>query len=133
MPTNVTLPAPAAIFDNGVPAAPVALAAEAGHTFTAGAGNTLTWPNNGLTLIHFHITTAGADTIPGLLSANNVTVTFPSIGEFVLGPFDPFVYGFSIVMTTVNNAGSALLYLVPLRFPNGEHNPFETSSAAIDY
>jgi len=102
-------------------------------TFTTGNG-TLTFQNTGSILLHFHLTTQGTSLVFGALSSsNNVTYTTTGTGEVIIGPFDPYVFGTAITITNTGVAGSVAAYVIPSKYPNGEHNPFETSASALDY
>lgn len=102
-------------------------------TFTTGNG-TLTFQNTGNLLLHFHITTQGTSLLfTALSSGNNVTYTTTGTGDVIIGPFDPNLFGTAITITNTGVAGSVAAYVTPAKFPNGDHNPFETTATALDY
>src|SRR5262245_43723331 len=118
------------------PPASSALHSTAGRTLgveatALAAGNTIVFQNNGDTALHINGTTAGTGTVVALIPANNVSITI-ALGNNVYGPFDPAVFGSTVTVTTATAVGSAALYHMPTRTPNGLRNPFETNANAVD-
>lgn len=111
-------------------------------TFTA--GQSLTFPNSGNTVLHVNATLAGTAVVQGLIPANNVNVTL-ALGNNLLGPYPQALYGQTVTVTTATATGSAAAYAMPTQIPagyaannqvyaaNGLHNPFETNPLATDY
>lgn len=95
------------------------------------AGDTIVVQNNGNQIIRFVVTTAGTGTVVALNSANNIALTF-SVGENLLGPYDPSLFGSTLTITTAAAVGSVGLYAVGSRYPNALRNPFETNPTAVD-
>jgi hypothetical protein len=98
---------------------------------TLTAGETIVFQNTGNVVLHLHITTAGTGTVDALVGANNQAVTL-SVGDMLLGPYDPAIFGETITMTTATAVGTVATYLISGRFLNGLRNPFETNTAAAD-
>lgn len=96
------------------------------------AGDSLTVQNTGDVMVHIHVTTAGTGIVVALDSSNNVGLTL-AVGDLILPPLDPAVFGTSVTITTATAIGSAAAFLVPEKFVNPDHNPFETDVTALDH
>lgn len=103
----------------------VALLATSEATAVA-AGDTILYPNRGNDILRVVVTTAGTGTINALIPANNQAITL-AIGDNLIGPLDPAIFGENVTITTATAIGSCALYVVANRFANGLHNPFETN------
>lgn len=97
--------------------------------FTAGQG--IVYQNNGNAILRIVCTTAGTGTIVALSSGNNQSLTLP-VGETLIGPLDPSIFGSTVTITTATAVGSSGLYTITNRFLNGLRNPFENSPTAAD-
>lgn len=95
------------------------------------AGDTIQYQNTGNVILRIVVTTAGTGTINALNAANNQAVTL-SIGDVLIGPLDPAIFGYNVSITTATAVGTVATYLMPTRFANGARNPFETSVIAPD-
>ena len=96
------------------------------------AGDTIIHQNNGNTVVRVVATTGGTGTVKGLITpANDQAVTL-AVGDNLLGPFDPAIFGSTVTITTATAVGSVALYQMAPRIPNGLSNPFETNAAAPD-
>lgn len=95
------------------------------------AGDTITYQNNGNTVLRIAVTLAGTGTVQGLNAANNQAITI-STPEMLLGPYDPAIYGSTVTITTATATGSVALYNMPPRFSNALCNPFETDVTKPD-
>jgi hypothetical protein len=95
------------------------------------AGQSLTFQNAGDTALHVNATTAGTGVVQGLLPANNQSITI-ALGNNLFGPFDQSLYGQTVTVTTATAVGSAALYHMPARLPNGLHSPFQLNPNAVD-
>lgn len=95
------------------------------------AGDTVLIQNNGNTVAHFKITTAGTGTVVAINSANNQAITL-ALGDVLAGPWDPAVFGSTVTITTAAAIGSVGLYTTTQRFRNAAANPFELNATAPD-
>ena len=124
--TNVTPPPRTSVLHSPSGVTPPASEANA-----FAAGNSIVYQNNGNFVLRIVCTTAGTGTVVALNAANNQALTLP-IGETLVGPLDPGVFGSVVTITTATAIGSTALYALPGRFLNGLRNPFETVATAAD-
>jgi hypothetical protein len=123
-----------------VPAAGVRnLSANAGVSIAAAeadvvlaAGDSISYQNNGDCVLKLQVTTSCTGTVQALSAPNNVALTLTSGQTLLLGPYDPAVFGQMVSITTATAVGTAALYWLTPRYPNGLRNPFETNPAAVD-
>lgn len=95
------------------------------------AGDTIQYQNTGNVLLRVVVTTAGTGTVQGLNAANNIPLTL-AVGNNLLGPYDPTLYGSTVNITTATAIGSVATYIIGTRFLNGQRNPFETDATKPD-